>query len=74
MRERLRYTHISLSTEKAYLYWVRWFIRFHGLHHMEGLSGRVKDVAYNHEVIFVRDDKGGKVRVVMLPHSLQTAL
>lgn len=33
MRERLRYMHYSLSTEKTYLYWVRWFIRFHGLRH-----------------------------------------
>ena len=33
MRERLRYMHYSLNTEKTYLYWVRWFIRFHGLRH-----------------------------------------
>ncbi len=33
MRERLRYLHYSLRTEQAYVYWVRWFIRFHGLRH-----------------------------------------
>ncbi|HQR52637.1 MAG TPA: integron integrase [Burkholderiales bacterium] len=33
MRERLRYGHYSLSTERSYVYWVRWFIRFHGLRH-----------------------------------------
>ena len=33
MRERLRYMHYSLNTEKTYLYWVRWLIRFHGLRH-----------------------------------------
>ena len=33
MRERLRYMHYSLNTEKTYLYWVRWFIRFSGLRH-----------------------------------------
>jgi site-specific recombinase XerD len=33
MRERLRYMHYALSTEKTYLYWVRWYIRFHGLRH-----------------------------------------
>ena len=27
MRERIRYMHYSLSTEKVYLYWVRFFIR-----------------------------------------------
>lgn len=30
VRERVRYLHYSLSTEKAYLYWVRFFIRWHG--------------------------------------------
>ena len=30
IRERIRYLHYSLSTEKAYLYWVRFFIRWHG--------------------------------------------
>ena len=28
--ERIRYLHYSLPTEKAYLYWVRFFIRWHG--------------------------------------------
>jgi Phage integrase, N-terminal SAM-like domain len=30
VRERIRYLHYSLSTEKVYLYWVRLFIRWHG--------------------------------------------
>ena len=30
MRERIRYMHYSLSTEKVYLYWARFFIRWHG--------------------------------------------
>mgnify|MGYP006152306743 FL=1 len=30
LRERIRYLHYSLQTEKAYLYWVRLFIRWHG--------------------------------------------
>jgi site-specific recombinase XerD len=30
MRERIRYRHYSLSTEKVYVYWVRFFIRWHG--------------------------------------------
>jgi integron integrase len=169
VRERLRYMHYSLSTEKTYLYWVRWFIRFHGLRHpremgrpeveafltmlanerkaapsthrqalsailflykevlaqelpwlqdigrpiptkripsvltreevgsvlalmsgvtgllarllygtgmrhMEGLSLRVKDVDFDRRVIIVRDGKGGKDRVVMLPQKLEGAL
>jgi len=30
VRERIRYLHYSLSTEKAYLHWVRFFIRWNG--------------------------------------------
>src|SRR5690606_28979604 len=33
LRERLRYLHYSLKTEQNYIYWARFFIRFHGLRH-----------------------------------------
>jgi len=33
LRQRVRYMHYSLRTEKAYVHWVRAFIRFHGLRH-----------------------------------------
>jgi hypothetical protein len=33
VRERLRYAHYSLSTERSYVYWVRSFVRFHILRH-----------------------------------------
>jgi integron integrase len=33
LRERLRYLHYSLRTEEMYVYWVRFFIHFHGLRH-----------------------------------------
>jgi Phage integrase, N-terminal SAM-like domain/Phage integrase family len=33
VRERERYLHYSYSTEKVYLYWIRFFIRWHGLRH-----------------------------------------
>ncbi|MBG9389871.1 integron integrase [Caenimonas sp. DR4.4] len=33
VRERARYLHYSLATEKAYLYWVRFYVRWHGLRH-----------------------------------------
>jgi integron integrase len=39
MRERIRYKHYSLRTEKAYLFWVRRFIRFHGLKHPGTMGG-----------------------------------
>lgn len=33
VRERARYLHYSHRTEDAYLYWVRYFVRWHGLKH-----------------------------------------
>ena len=30
VRERIRYLHYSLSTEKVYLYWVHFFVLWHG--------------------------------------------
>ncbi len=33
LRERIRYKHYSLSTEKTYVHWVRAFIHFHNLRH-----------------------------------------
>ncbi len=30
VRERIRYLHYSLSTEKVYLYWIRFFVLWHG--------------------------------------------
>lgn len=30
VRERIRYLHYSLQTEKAYVYWVRFFVRWTG--------------------------------------------
>jgi integron integrase len=169
VRERIRYLHYSLSTEKTYLYWVRFFVRWHGIRHpremgapqveaflsmlaserkvsasthnqalsallflyrevleielpwldnvnrpnspkripsvltkeevtqilvlmegmtgliarllygtgmrlMEGLRLRVKDVDFDQHVIIVRQAKGNKDRVVMLPHSVVPAL
>jgi integron integrase len=169
VRERARYLHYSLSTEKLYLYWVRFFIRWHAMKHprdmgapeveaflsmlaaerkvststhnqalsallflyrevlaidlpwmndirrpayhkripcvltkdevasvlarmegttallaqllygtgmrlMEGMRLRVKDVDFDRHAIIVREAKGNKDRVVMLPRSLAPAL
>ena len=41
MRERIRYMHYSLSTEKIYLYWMRFFIRWHG---REGQMQHPRDI------------------------------
>jgi site-specific recombinase XerD len=33
VRERIRYCHYSLKTERAYVSWVRRYVRFHGMRH-----------------------------------------
>lgn len=33
LRERIRYLHYTISTEQTYVYWVKGFIRFHGVRH-----------------------------------------
>ena len=45
-----------------------------GMRLMEGMRLRIKDVDFDRHVIVVREAKGGKDRVVMLPHSLAPAL
>ena len=41
---------------------------------MEGMRLRIKDVDFERSVIIVREAKGGKDRLVMLPQSLVPAL
>ena len=41
---------------------------------MEGMRLRIKDVDFDRHVVIVREAKGGKDRVVMLPRSLAPAL
>ena len=38
VRERIRYRHYSIRTEKAYVEWVRQFILFHGKRHPEDMG------------------------------------
>ena len=169
LRERIRYLHFSINTEKTYVYWARLFIRWHKLRHpgemgkpeveaflkwlandkgvsssthrqalsailflykevlgselpwldeigrpkarerlptvlsrteieqilsvmdgelalvakllygtgmrlREGLRLRVKDLDFDHRAIIVREGKGGKDRVVMLPDALENPI
>ena len=39
LRMQVRYMHYSLHTERAYVHWVRAYIRYHGLRHPAELSG-----------------------------------
>lgn len=45
-----------------------------GMRLMEGIRLRIKDVDFERRVISVREAKGAKDRVVMLPRSLAPAL
>jgi len=40
VRRAIRIRHYSIRTEEAYVYWVRVFIRFHGLRHPEEMGAR----------------------------------
>lgn len=38
LRHSIRNKHSSLSTERGYVYWARWYIRFHGLRHPKNMG------------------------------------
>ncbi len=40
IRERIRYLHFSRSTEDAYLYWCRFFIRWSGTRHPREMGAK----------------------------------
>lgn len=48
LRERVRYLHYSWRTEEAYVYWVKGFIRFHGLRHPRELGVREVEAYLSH--------------------------
>lgn len=39
VRERVRYLHYSIRTEEAYLYWIRFYIRWSGMRHPRDMGG-----------------------------------
>ena len=45
-----------------------------GMRLLEGIRLRIKDVDFARQIVIVRDGKGGKDRVVMLPRSLEAPL
>jgi integron integrase len=48
MRDCIRYKHYSLRTEKAYLFWVRRFIRFHKLRHPKTMGASEVELYLTH--------------------------
>ncbi|WP_171828252.1 integron integrase [Paucibacter sp. DH15] len=48
LRERVRLLHYSRSTEQAYVYWSRVFIRFHGMRHPREMGGAEVEAYLTH--------------------------
>lgn len=48
VRERIRVKHYSLSTEKTYLYWIRFFIHFHHLRHPQDMGAPEVEAFLSH--------------------------
>ena len=38
LRNCIRNKHYSFSTERTYVYWARWYIRYHGLRHPKDMG------------------------------------
>ncbi len=89
VREAIRQRRFSRRTEEAYVEWTRRFVLFHGKRHpskmgageirsglrlLEGLRLRVKDVQFSQLQITVREGKGRKDRITMLPDRLKEPL
>ena len=55
-----RYQHFSLKTEQAYLYWIRFFVRWHGrdgqMQHPRSMGG-AEVTAVNAQQTYSRDPK-----------------
>ena len=67
VRQVARLQHFSPKTEKSYLYYIKDFILFHHKRHPREMS---VDVDFEDQQITVRDGKGKKDRVTMLPNSV----
>ena len=39
-REVARYKHYTIRTEEVYVYWARFYVRFHSLKHPRDMAGR----------------------------------
>jgi len=61
VRDVIRVKHYSMRTEEAYVHWIKRCIFF-------------KDIDFSYNQITVRDGKGGKDRLTMLPGSLKEPL
>jgi len=55
VRDRLRVLHYSLRTEQTYTYWIRWYIRHHGMRHPRDMGAAEVDfVRYEGSYVLVQ--------------------
>jgi integrase len=86
LRTEMRTRHYSLRTEQAYAHWMRRFVTFHCLksprelgheavkEYLEFLAEERQVVDFAQYQVVVRDGKGQKDRVTILPHRFQQSL
>ena len=81
LREALRSRHYSRRTEQTYCHWVKRFIFFYNIRHPAEMAeaeinGFLAHLAVKEKVneILIRDGKGAKDRITMLPESLKASL
>jgi integrase len=78
LKDRIRLKHFSIRTEKAYLdgtFWIMAHLLYGaGLRLMECIRLRVKDVDFEMNQLTIRDGKGRKDRVTMLPEIVKLHL
>jgi hypothetical protein len=81
LREALRSRHYSRRTEQTYCQWVKRFIFFHNIRHPAEMAeaeinGFLTHLAVKEKVneILIRDGKGAKDRITMLPETLKVPL
>lgn len=48
VRDRIRVKHYSRSTEKTYIYWIRWYIHHHGLRHPKDMGATEVEAFLSH--------------------------
>src|ERR1700730_4305251 len=68
VRDKIHLKHYSIRTEHAYVDWIRRFTRFHGMRLL------VKDMNFARREILIRDRKGYKGRVTVLPRAIESSL
>ena len=81
VRQVMRLHHYSLHTERAYLDWIRRYVRFHGMQRQEDLAGGeakieafLTDLAVNGKVAAATQNQAMNALVFLYKRVLEVAL